>query len=71
LLLAWEFLYRFFEVVGQETLPTFKDLEARLSDMGLVVPRDRLLKTNDGNCNFLPKLEDGRVCVKQRRVVRD
>jgi hypothetical protein len=65
LLQAWEFLYHFFEVIGQETLLTFKDLEVGLSDMGLVVPSDRLPKTDDGNCNFLPKLEDDRVQNKE------
>jgi len=34
LLQAWEFLHRFSKIVGQETLPTFKDLETRFSDMG-------------------------------------
>ncbi|CAM6010122.1 unnamed protein product [Sphagnum balticum] len=35
LLEAWEFLHRFSELIGQESLPTFEDLEAGLSDMGL------------------------------------
>ncbi len=65
LLQAWEFLYRFSKVTRQESLPTFKDLEARLSDMGLVVPSDRLPKIDDGNCNFLPKLEDDKVQNKE------
>ncbi len=56
----------FSKVIEQEFLPTFKDLEARLSDMGLVVPSDRLPKTDDGNCNFLPKLEDEKVQNKER-----
>jgi len=33
-------------------------LEARVVDMGLVVPSDGLPKMNDGNYNFLPKFED-------------
>jgi len=59
------FCIEFSKIVGQETLPTFKDLETRLSDMGPVVPNDRLQKIDDGNCSFLPKLEDGRVQSKE------
>ncbi len=33
--------------------------------MGLVVPSNGLPKTDDGNCNFLPKLEDDRVQNKE------
>ncbi len=56
---------RFSKAIEQEFLPTFKDLEARNSDMGLVVPSNRLPKTDDGNCNFLPKLEDDKVQNKE------
>ncbi len=58
-------MYCFSELIGQRYFPTFKDLEARLSDMGLVVPSDRLPKIDDGNCNFLPKLEDDKVQNKE------
>ncbi len=33
--------------------------------MGLVVPSNRLPKTDDGNCNFLPKLEGDRAQNKE------
>jgi hypothetical protein len=40
-------------------------LEAGPHDIELVVPSNRLPKTNDGNCNFLPKLEDDKVQNKE------
>jgi hypothetical protein len=33
--------------------------------MGLVVPSNRLPKADDGNCNFLAKLEDDKVQNKE------
>jgi hypothetical protein len=42
-----------------------EDLETRLSDMGLVVPSDGLLKIDDGNCNFLSKFDDDKVQNKE------
>ncbi len=59
-------MYHFFEIIEQETFINFKDLEARLNDMGMVVPSDRLPKTNYENYNFLPKLEDDKVQYKER-----
>jgi hypothetical protein len=61
LLQAWEFLYHFFELIGQESFPTFENLEAWLSDMGLVLPGNGLPNIDDGNCNFLPKFEEDMV----------
>jgi hypothetical protein len=33
--------------------------------MGLMVPSNRLPKVDDGNCNFLAKLEDDKVQNKE------
>ncbi len=36
-------------LVGQESLPTFENLEVGLSDIGLVVISEAVAKTGDGN----------------------
>jgi len=64
LLQAWEFIYHFFELIGQESFPTFENLEAWLSDMGLVLLGNGLPNIDDGNCNFLPKFEENMMQTK-------
>jgi hypothetical protein len=39
----------FVSLVGQESLPTFENLEVGLSDIGLVVISEAVAKTGDGN----------------------
>ncbi len=36
-------------LVGQESLPTFENLEVGLSDIGLVAISEAVAKTSDGN----------------------
>jgi hypothetical protein len=50
-------MYHFSKVIGQKSLPTFKNLEEGFNDMGLVVLNNGLPKIDDGNCNYLPNLK--------------